>query len=155
MSAREWFETIRSNVVEMRDLEREIEGIETQSGPHGQSAGSIGGGGSHDSLRGIDHLVDSRMREKLERQQTATNAEIERALEVLYGKSGRGGLARAKSSTDADILCCYYLQGMEWPDIAGQVSRGDVARPNGWCRTRAMRALAYIDRVGIAPLTDS
>lgn len=155
MAALEWFESIRANVIEVRDLEREIESIETQSGPHGQNAGSVGGGGSHDSLRGIDHIVDARMREKLERQKVETEAEIERALEVLYGKSGRGGLAKAKSSTDADILCCHYLQGMEWTGIAGEVSREDVARPNGWCRTRAMRALSYIDRVGTEPLADS
>lgn len=155
MNAREWFETIRANVIEVRDLEREIESIETQSGPHGQSAGSVGGGGSHDSLRGIDHLVDSRMRERLDRQKAETNDEISCALEVLYGKSGRGGLAKAKSSTDADILCCYYLQGMSWADIAKDVTRASVVRPNGWCRTRAMRALSYIDRVGTEPLADS
>ena len=155
MAALEWFESIRANVIEVRDLEREIESIETQSGPHGQNAGSVGSGGSHDSLRGIDHLVDSRMREKLDQQRVATNAEISRALEVLYGRSCRGGLAKAKSSTDADILCCYYLQGLKWTDIAGEVAREDVVRPNGWCRTRALRALAYIDRVGIEPLADS
>ena len=105
MSARDWFESIRASVVEMRKLEEDILSIETQTGPHGQSVGSIGGGGNHDSMRGIDRLVDTCMREKLERQQKETNPEIERALEVLYGKSGNGGLAKAKCSTDADILC--------------------------------------------------
>ena len=155
MRARDWFESIRADVVEMRKLEDEILSIETRSGPHGQSVGSVGSGGNHDSMCGIDRLVDAGLREKLDRQREEANPEIERALEVLYGRSGNGGLAKAKSSTDADILCCYYLQGMEWPAIADGIARPDVERPNGWCRLRAMRALAYIDRVGIGALADS
>ena len=155
MSTRLWFESIRANVLEMRKLEQEIEEAETKAGPHGQLSGSIGGGGSHDSLRGIDRLMDSGIREKLDRMRAATNPEIERATDVLYGRCGRGGLARAKGTTDADILCCYYLQGMEWPAIAAGIARPDVERPNGWCRLRAMRAFEYMDRVGWAGLANS
>ena len=155
MKARDWFEAIRVGVVEMARLEQEIEATETQAGPHGQSVGSVGGGGSHDSLRGIDRMVDAGAREKLARLQAKYNPEIDSALEVLYGRSGRGGLAKARQSVDADILCGYYLQGMEWTAIAACLSGRKVARPNGWVRMRAMRALAYIDGVGMAALADS
>ena len=154
MCARLWFESIRASVLDIRKLEQKIEEAETKAGPHGQLSGSIGGG-SHDSLRGIDRLVDSGLRERLERMREVTNPEIERALEVLYGRSGRGGLARARGATDADILCCYYLQGMDWARIADDLARPDVVRPNGWCRLRAMRALAYVDRVGCGWLARS
>ena len=148
MRARDWFESIRAGVIEVRRMEGDIESIEARMGPHGQSVGSVGGGGSHDGMRGVDRIVDAGMRERLARQRSLTTPQIEMALRVLYGRDGRGGLARARSATDADILCCYYLQGMEWAAIAKDVARPDVARPNGWVRMRAMRALAFIDRMG-------
>lgn len=154
MSARDWFESIRADVLDVVELEREIESECASAGPHGQS-GSIGGGGSHDSMRGIDRIVDNQMRERLQHMKERTNARIERASQVLYGKSDRGGLAAAKGSTDAAILCCYYLQAMEWTEIPAAIGRQDVKRPNGWCRQRAMRALEYIDRVGTKTLAES
>ena len=154
MKARDWFESIRVGVVEIQKLEQDIECIETKAGPHGQSVGSIGGGGSHDSMAGIDRIVDTGMKEKLAGLKARYIPEIESALEILYGVDGNGGLAKAKQSVDADILCCYYLQGMEWPAIAAGLARPEVKRPNGWVRMRAMRALAYIDRVGCKTLAD-
>lgn len=154
MNAREHFESIRDDLMDVRALELDIESMEAQALPHGQGEGG-GGGGTHDSLSGIDRIVDARMRERLRVQRALLNVRIEAMTEVLYGKSGRGGLAKARSSTDADILCCYYLQGMSWTDIAKDVTRASVVRPNGWCRTRAMRALEFIDRVGMDVLADS
>lgn len=154
MNAREHFESIRDDLMDVRALELDIESMEAQALPHGQGEGG-GGGGTHDSLSGIDRIVDTRMRERLRVQRALINVRIEAMTEVLYGRSGRGGLAKARSSTDADILCCYYLQGMSWADIAKDVTRATVVRPNGWCRTRAMRALEYIDRVGMDVLADS
>lgn len=155
MSARDWFETIRESVAELAELERSIEGIETQAGPHGQSTGRLGGGGHSDGLRGIDRIVDSGMREKLAWMQVKVRPELEAATKVLYGHSGRGGLAKARSSTDADILCGYYLQAMTWPEVAAAYASSDRSSPNTWCRMRAKRALEYIDRVGIDTLADS
>ena len=105
MSARLWMESIRLDVLEMIRLENGITMIENLAGPHGQSSGG-GRGGKADGMRGIDHLVDSGMREELERMRRKVNLRIEEALHVLYGKSGRGGLAKAKSELDAEILCC-------------------------------------------------
>ena len=153
--ARELFEAIRADVLEMAGLERSIEDIETQAGPHGQMTGSIGGSGAHDGMRGIDRLVDSGLREELERMRAKVNPEIERATDVLYGRSGRGGVARARSTADADILCGYYLQGMSWPQVAAAHADSDKTSPNIWCRMRAKRALEFIDRVGAPTLADS
>lgn len=160
MTALEWFESIA-------DERRRIDGIREQKAllesrlePHGQALGATGHGGSSDKMFS---LVLARMRLtdlqefecKLPDMQRALEDRIGQALEVLYGKSGRGGLAKARSSTDADILCCYYLQGMGWAEIAREVVKPDTEWPRQWCRRRAMRALEFIDRTGIAKLANS
>lgn len=154
MSARDWLESMRLDVLEVQELADEIEAEYSRSGPHGQGGG-CSGGGSHDSMRGIDRIVDERLREKLARRKARLERRLSEATDVLYGRSGSGGLAKARGSIDADILCRYYLQGYEWADLPKLVDCGDVSRPNGWCRLRAMRALAYVDRVGIHTLADS
>lgn len=73
---------------------------------------------------------------------------MERANHVLYGRDGRGGLAKARSSTDADILCCHYLQGMSWADVAREICRAESNYPTEWARKRAVRACEFIDRYG-------
>ena len=154
MKARDWFESIRVGVVEIKKLEEEIESIETQAGPHGQNVGSIGGGGSRDSMAGIDRMVDAGMKEKLARLRERYNPDIDSATDVLYGVDGRGGLAKARCTIDADMLCCYYLQGMGWAEIASGIKGIGGKRPDNWCRMRAMRALMYIDKVGMDVLAN-
>lgn len=156
MRARDWFEQILADVEELKALEQAIEAAEAQTGPRGQNVGSIGGGGgSRDGMRGIDRIVDAGLREKAERQRAKVNPQVEQALEVLYGRSGRGGLAKERGQLDADILCCHYLQGVEWSRIARDIVRADTEYPTQWCRHRAMRALLLIDKVGPEPLADS
>lgn len=152
MKARDYFEGIRVWVVEMAKIEATIELVETQAGPHGQS---VGGGSGRDHMGGIDRLVDTGLREMLASIRRVVNPRIEQASEVLYGRSGNGGLAKAKSTIDADILCGYYLQGLEWPQVAAQHSGFSASKPNIWCRMRAKRALEYIDKVGADSLADS
>lgn len=153
MSARGWFESIRLDVKEAQELADEIEAEYARTGPHGQGGGSTGG--SSDQMRGIDRIVDDCMRERLAKKQERVRHRISAATRVLYGKSGRGGLAKERGTVDADILCHYYLEGYEWTELPKLVDCKDVSRPNGWCRLRAMRALAYVDRVGIHTLADS
>ena len=155
MRARDLFESLRADVLEMVKLEREIERIETQAGPHGRSSSSIGGSPNPDKLRGIDRLVDIGLREELEKLRAKVNPDIEAATDVLYGRSGRGGLAKARSSVDADILCAYYLQGMSWPQVATLLSGFSSSKPSAWARTRAARALEAIDRLGADRLANS
>ena len=156
MAALEFFESILASVRELRDLENEILSLETQAGPHGQQVGSVGGsGGCHDGMRGIDRLVDGGMRERLEQQRATVRQQVNSALKVLYGKSDKGGLAKARNSTDADIICCHYLQGMGWTEIAREIVKPDSKSPGHWCQMRARRALEYIDRVGADALANS
>ena len=155
MTARDWLESIRADVVELRELEYQVLEVETKLGPHGQRMGSIGGAGDPDKMRPVDRLMDSGLREKLEAQKAKVDRRVEHATRVLYGESGRGGVAGARGYLDADILCAYYLQGEEWPEIASMLASFNPARPNGWCRQRAMRALEFIERTGRDVLANS
>ena len=154
MTARDWFESIRADVVELRELEYRVLEVESKLGPHSQRMGSIGGGGNPDKMRPIDRLVDSGLREKLEAQRSKVIRRVEHATSVLYGESGRGGLARESGSFDADILTLYYLQGETWADVARMVNP-DSPCPAQWCRSRALRALGKIDRLGADALEKS
>ena len=143
LSAKDFFEGILADVARANELEAKVELARNAAGPHGQGEGA--GGGAHDALSGIDSLIDSGAERELERMRDGVNERISLALAMLYGRSGRGGLARSRGSTDADILCCRYLQGYGWSQIARMM--GDESRPvdRHWCQTRASRALAWID----------
>lgn len=155
MAALEWFESIRDLQKRVTRLEGSIEAAYAAAGPHGQRMGSIGGGGRTDSLAAVDRIVDSDAMAELDRARGELLSRMDRATEVLYGRSGRGGLAKARSSADADILCCRYLQGMGWAEIAREIVRPSTGYPVQWCYQRALRACTYIDRVGMDALAES
>lgn len=155
MKAREWFEGIVSLQARISKLEGEVENAYVSTGPHGQRLGSIGGSSKRDALEAIDHIIDSGAMAELDEAKALLVRRLERATDVLYGRSGRGGLARARGYADADILCCHYLQGMGWAEIADEIVRTGAEHADDWCRMRAMRALGYIDRVGMERLADS
>lgn len=161
MTALEFFQSIADERQRIAGVREQIAILQSRIEPHGQSFGATGhGGGGADRMF---NLVLARMRlsdlQEMERRlpemQAALDRRIEAATDVLYGRSGRGGLARAKSSVDADILCCYYLQGMGWAEIAREVVKRDTDYPTQWCKQRAARALEFIDRTGLARLADS
>lgn len=155
LTAREWFESIAGLRQRVANLEDAISSAYTSAGPHGQRLGTIGGSAQHDALEAIDHLIDSGTVAEYESAYALLTSKLDRATDVLYGSSGRGGLAKVRSYTDADILFCHYLQGMGWAEIADEIVKPDSECPRKWCQMRAMRALRYIDRVGMDALADS
>ena len=155
MSAFEWFEAIPRLQKRVDDLQDRVASAYASAGPHGKQMGSIGGGGKHDALAGIDSLIDTNAVAELDRAKAELEQTLERASNVLYGKSGRGGLAKASCSADADILCCHYLQSMGWAEIAKEIVKPDVEYPDKWCRMRAVRACRKIDRLGMDELAES
>lgn len=111
MAARNWFEELRYKVKVLASMESDVEDARLKTGPRGQQFDSPGGrGAASDASAPILSLAD--MEAELDRLRAETNEEIERALYVLYGKSGRGGLAKVRSMADADCICGYYLMGM-------------------------------------------
>lgn len=155
MAALEWFESITRLQKRVDDLQDCVASAYAYAGPHGQQMGSVGGGGGHDAMAGIDSLIDTNALVELDRAKAELERRLERASNVLYGKSGRGGLAKASCSDDADILCCHYLQGMGWAEIAKEIVKPCVEYPDKWCRMRAVRACRKIDRIGMDSLADS
>ena len=149
MGAREWFEHIREESEQLDKRKHELDEERATLGPKGQTLGSIGGGGNTDGMADVDALILRGQAYDLDRAKL--DAEIEQATDVLYGVSGRGGLASIRGTNDADILCCHYLQGMTYAEIAKRLM--DDERCAHLCTVRAMRALVYIDRVGIVYLS--
>ena len=153
MTAIEWFEWLRLDVIELAERKRKVEEARESLGSCGKQLGSVGGGGSHDVTAQVDAVIEQER--ALEADMAKHDMQLERATDILYGRSGRGGLAKARSSLDADILCCHYLHDMGWADIARDIVNPDTDYPVQWCRQRAMRALRYIDLVGMETLADS
>lgn len=152
--ARKWFEDIAQLRQHVTELENEIDAAYASAGMRSQRTGSTAGSAQHNALESIDYLVDRGTARECEEAKALLARRLERATDVLYGRSGRGGLAMARSYMDADILCCHYLQGMGWAQIADQVVRPKSECPRKWVQARAKRALAYIDRVGMETLAN-
>ena len=147
-----WLEDIRTAVLEVRRLEGAAGELEAKAGPHG--AVTAGGHGTRDHMAPVERAAELRAEADLLSVRLAPM--LHAATDALYGRSGRGGVARRRGILDADILCGYYLRGMDWPEVAGELVYGsDTKHPAKWCRTRAMGAIGYMERVGIRSLTDS
>ena len=154
MTAREYFVRLSDEVRELEKRKADAREMREQIGVKGQSFGSIGSGGSAKNAMGpVDRVVD--VERQIELDQAKLDLELEQATTILYGRSGRGGLAKERGSTTADIICCHYLQLMTYAEIAKSVDLPKSRDPVHWCMMRAHRALEYIDRIGAATLADS
>lgn len=153
MASRDWFEYIRSRVLELRAMESRLDELRAKAGPRGQRFDATGHGGhAHDASAPILSIAETEA--ELDSIRKATNAEIERALLVLYGKSGRGGIAKAKGSAYADCICGYYLMGMSWREVAEDLAV-DSVDGRQWCWRHAYRGFEFIDTVGLSAITES
>lgn len=151
MLARDWFEGIRGRVIALESMERNLELLRGQIGSAGQRFGVMGRGGqARDASAGILRLAQAE--DEYDHERASVEAEVDRALEVLYGRDGRGGLAKARSSADADCICGYYLMGMRWREVAEEITRPNSEDGKQWCKRRAYRAMECIDMIGIATL---
>lgn len=150
MTAREWFEHIRYRVDHAKELEGKLEVLRSRTEPKGQGFEPMGRGGGGDSSAGI--LRAAQASNELDAYKAATKIEIEKALLVLYGRHGNGGLAKAKDSATADSICGYYLIGYSWREVADEIVRPESQDAEQWCKRRAYRGLEYIERKGLTYL---
>ena len=158
MPARETFEEIARQRERLSSAKLSIAELESKLQPRAQGYEPMAHGTSDpDRMTGaaLVSIQIGRLKAELPRVERRLEKRMERATHVLYGRSGRGGLAKAKGTTDADIICCHYLEGMGWVEIAKEIVRSETEYPSQWCRQRAMRAFAYIDRVGMDVLAES
>ncbi len=154
MAALEWFESIADLRAKADKLRDEIATAYAAAGVHGQQMGSIGGGAKHDALAGIDSLIDSDAQSRLSKMDSDLIGLTNRALDVLYGDSGRGGVAKMVGTDEADILCYRYLIGESWATVARRYEP-DTSNLTMWCKCRARQTCRQIDRIGMDALADS
>lgn len=157
MSAFEWFESVRREGERIARVKEELAMLDSRLSPRSQGFEPMGhGGGSNDAMVGMA-LVSARLgelRRMLPLLERRHEANVQRATHVLYGRSGHGGLARATSTDDADVLRYHYLQGEGWASIT---RRFDVESTNlsVWSKCRARKACRDIDRIGMDALMET
>ena len=123
MSVRDWFDSIHEQVTAIAESEKTIQSMRLSIGSHGQSFGPISKGSVTDQSAAIISVVV--LETELDVMRARLEPELDRALAILYGTSGRGGLARARDFADADCICGYYLMGMTWAEVASELTAVD------------------------------
>lgn len=147
MGARDWFESIRAEVLECARMETGLQDLRSKTLPRGQALEMVAHStGATDGSGPVIRVADAER--ELDVRQARCDAMVEDAMDVLYGKEGRGGLARLKGSATADCICGHYLMGMRWQEVADEITRPESENPSHWCRMRASRGFECIDRVG-------
>ena len=151
MRARDWFECIRADVLEVAKMERRVEDLRSSCGPR---SGTFGGSATFTPPRvtAQDLLVDAENR--LDLRKKALKSDLDRACAVLYGRDGRGGIAKMRGTAAADSIHGYYLQGMSWPEVASELVRPESKDAAQWCKRTAYRAIEYADETGLYTLMD-
>lgn len=148
MTAKEYFCSIRAEVVKIQQASEMLERMRAKECGRAQSFEPRGKGGVSSPADAIASRIDFEGR--LERRIADANAEVDEALVYLYGRDGRGGLAKVAGSRYADAVCMRYLQGESWRDMA------DVMRcSDKWCKELCSAAFVKIDAVGWAELKNA
>lgn len=157
MAALDWFESILTEGERIEKIKQNLAMLESRIAPRSQGYEPMGhGGGSTDAMLGMA-LVSAKLgelRQLLPLVERKHEDRIEYATQVLYGKSGSGGVAKALGTDDADMLCFHYLQGESWASI-GRRFEPDASNLTVWCQRKAKQACKQIDRIGMDALADS
>lgn len=157
MAALDWFESICTEGERIEKIKQNLAMLESRIAPRSQGFEPMGhGGGSTDAMLGMA-LVSAKLgelRRLLPLVERKHEDRIEYATRVLYGKSGRGGVAKALGTDDADMLRFHYLQGESWASI-GRRFEPDASNLTVWCQRKAKQVCKHIDRIGMDALADS
>ena len=157
MAAIDWFEGILAEGERIEKIKQNLALLDSRISPHGQGFEPTGhGGGSSDRM--LAHAILSaklgELKAQLPELERKHEAKLERATDVLYGKSGRGGIAKVMGTDDADMLCFHYCQGESWASIARRFEP-ETSNLTVWCQRRAKLVCRTIDRIGMDALADS
>lgn len=149
MKAKGYFENIRAEVVKVDSARDMLERMRSREDVKAQGY-EIGGGSVADADASFSTLQRMDFEQRLKLRVLASQAMVDEACEVLYGKSGNGGLAKLKGSRYADAICMYYCQAETWADMA------DIMQcSKQWCRELCNAGFAFIDGIGWANLRNS
>lgn len=143
MRAREYFETVRAEVVKTERAREMLERMRAREGARAQSYQASGGGGGADPMEVVGRRID--FEQRLRRRIESADALVDEACTVLYGDSGRGGLAKLKGIRYADAICMAYCQAEPWKDIAEVMQSSER-----WCQQLCREGFVFIDSVGWA-----
>lgn len=141
--AREWFEWIEAERREIAEAEAELERMRAATGLRGASLGTVSGGGGDGSGLQLAVIQQS---DELDMRRSRLGDRLYAAEGALYGP---GGLASTGHETEAGCIWGHYVRGMSWADVAGEVTRVGSAATVSWCRYRAGRGFALLDRMGV------
>lgn len=157
MAALDWFESICTEGERIKKIKQNLAMLESRIAPRSQGYEPMGhGGGSSDAMLGMA-MMSARLgelRRLLPGLERKHEAKLEYATQVLYGKSGRGGVAKAIGTDEADMLRFHYLQGESWASI-GRRFEPDASNLTVWCQRKAKQVCKQIDRIGMDALADS
>lgn len=141
MRAEEFFEQARDAARDMERINRTIEDMKSREEVGGASMDSMPRGGFGNPMNKVDSRMD------FERLNAATLEEAERtvndACNLLFGRDGRSGLARAFGNQYAEVLWLHYLDRRT---ITGLSKLYDCATGTVYRRIRI--ALDFIDSNG-------
>lgn len=148
MKAKDYFESIRNEVAQIERAREMIEVLRAKEGAKAQGYEPVGGGGESDPMGEITRRIDmeGRLMARIEESSKA----VDEACLLLYGRDGRGGLAKLRGARYADAICMAYLQAEPWGEVA-EIMR---CSPK-WCRELCNAGFVYIDRVGWAELKNA
>lgn len=157
MAAFEWFESLAAEGERIEKIKQSLALLDSRIAPHSQGFEPMGHSGTGtDTMLGMA-MVSARLaelRRMLPTIERKHEAKLAFASDVLYGRSGRGGLAKATCTDDADMLCYHYLQGESWASIARSYEP-ETSNLTVWCKRRAKWACLQIDKIGMESLADS
>lgn len=157
MAAFEWFESLAAEGERIEKIKQSLALLDSRIAPHSQGFEPMGHSGTGtDTMLGMA-MVSARLaelRRMLPTIERKHEAKLAFASDVLYGRSGRGGLAKATCTDDADMLCYHYLQGESWASIARRYEP-ETSNLTVWCQRRAAGVCKQIDRIGMPTLADS
>ena len=157
MPALDFFEGIERDRQHIERLKQDMADLDSRIGPKAQGfEPTVRGGGGADRMLGLALVAMKldELRAEMPNLERRLEQRIERATDVLYGRSGRGGLAKATCTDDADMLRFHYLQGETWASIARRYEP-ETTNLTVWCKHRAKWSCRQIDRIGMDVLADS
>lgn len=152
MRSREYFESLRYSVLQLAKMEDRMSALD-ESAKAPKSMGREPSSGGSRSQPIADRLID--LEREVDEAKARLTPELDRATDVLYGRSGRGGVAKDCGFASADAVCGYYLMSMTWTQVSAELVRPDSKDGAHWCRNRAASAFRHMDNVGMARLADS
>lgn len=157
MTSYEMFEMIVDLQRKVDSLERDVERAYASVGPHGQKFGTVHGTSGHDRMAPIDRIIDSDATRELEIAKGRLHTLMDFATDVLYGKSGRGGVAKLIGTDEADLLCRHYCEGMSWAKVGRlfDPDSNNTTNMTVWCQRYARSVFDRIDKVGMRTLANS